>query len=722
MTTSGLRRVAWAIWAVSLSLLLIGLTLSLVGVATSRMSLHSISDVAPAVLASGTGVVVATLGALIVSRQGKNSIGWIFVAVGLVIGLMIVAEAYTAFASASLPGAVGAAWFASVAQGPVLFGIFVFVFLLFPNGRLLSPRWRPVSWAASAALALVTFSSAALPGPLQNNPSIRNPFGIGPFTGFLHASFSLGFMVLMLTLAAAAASLVLRFRRSRGDERQQLKWFVSAAVLAAILLLSGPIFWFVLPPRIAWLWPVAFFLAVISIPIATGIAMLKYRLYDIDLLINRTLVYGSLTAGIVGLYVLIVGDLGNALRTGNNLGISLVATGLVAVLFQPLREHLQRGVNHMMYGERDDPYAVISRLGQRLEGTISPEALLPTVVETVAQALKLPYAAITLRQDDGFVMAAAVGTPGGEPLSLALIYQQELVGRLLLAPRAPGETFSPADYRLLADLARQASIAAHAVRLTADLQHSRQRLVTAREEERRRLRRDLHDGLGPSLAAQTLKIGSARALYLHDPAAADALLAELEDDMGASLANVRHLVYNLRPPALDELGLAGALRDSAARYRKRTGERDEGLSIRVDAPDDLPNLPAAVEVAAYRIAQEALTNVVRHAHAGTCWVGLRFLSEGDRTVLELTIADDGVGLAAERKAGVGLASMRERAAELGGTLVIETRLDGGTSVRAQLPIVPVRSAPSMEVGVPEVEAARPLADTEIANPKGLVRR
>jgi signal transduction histidine kinase len=263
---------------------------------------------------------------------------------------------------------------------------------------------------------------------------------------------------------------------------------------------------------------------------------------------------------------------------------------------------------------------------------------------------------------------------------LPLVYQQETIGQLLLATRAPGESFNPADHRLLDDLARQAGVAAHAVRLMADLQRSRERLVTAREEERRRLRRDLHDGLGPALAAQTLKIGSARMIYPRDPITADALLAELERDMEASLADVRRLVYNLRPPALDELGLIGAIRDSIAQYRRRKGEPEVGrLSVSVDAPDELPALPAAVEVAAYRIVQEALTNVIRHAHAR-----------------QLTILDDGTGLATSRRAGVGLASMRERAMELGGTWAVEALPASGTRVYAQLPVLSIAPPPSSD--------------------------
>ena len=261
---------------------------------------------------------------------------------------------------------------------------------------------------------------------------------------------------------------------------------------------------------------------------------------------------------------------------------------------------------------------------------------------------------------------------------MPLIYQSEIVGQLILAPRAPGESFSPADRRLLEDIARHAGAAVHAVRLTADLQHSRERLVTAREEERRRLRRDLHDGLGPTLAGQTLKLDAAIDLVDSDPAAARALLLELKSQTQATVADIRRLVYELRPPALDELGLVDALRQYVTRY----AGSGNGLRISIEAPPQgLPPLSAAVEVAAYRIALEAATNVVRHASARSCTVCFSVYS-----ALQVEVTDDGIGLPGDMRPGVGLTSMRERAAELGGTCVIERAPTGGTRVAARLPL------------------------------------
>jgi signal transduction histidine kinase len=328
-----------------------------------------------------------------------------------------------------------------------------------------------------------------------------------------------------------------------------------------------------------------------------------------------------------------------------------------------------------MYGDRDDPYAVLSRLGQRLEGTLAPDAVLPTVVQTVRESLKLPYAAIAIPEADSWQVVES-GQPHDDPITLPLFYQSESVGELRFSPRAAGESLSAADMRLLNDLARQAGVAVHAARLTRALQRSRERLVTAREEERRRLRRDLHDGLGPQLASQTMKLEAVRDLLTADPSRAESLIDDLIQQSQNAIADIRRLVYALRPPALDEFGLLGAIREQALHY---TSQR---LTVTIDAPPSLPPLPAAVEVAAYRIAQEALTNVARHAQAASCTVHIRI----DDSWLILEVCDDGVGIADDSRSGVGLHSMRERAEELGGSFTLESSPGRGTRLMARLPL------------------------------------
>lgn len=493
------------------------------------------------------------------------------------------------------------------------------------------------------------------------------------------SALSVSYLLLMII------TVVFGYRGSSGAAREKIRWVVFAALVSGG---GGLLLWNV-PGLVlghSLITANALGLLVLPFPIALAIAILRHRLFDIDVIINRTLVYGTLTLSTMLLYVLVVGYVGGLLPAGDRSMVAFLTTGLVAVLFEPLRARLQRAVNRLMYGERDDPYAVLARLGERLHATIASDAVLPTIVETIAQKLKLPYAGIRLKDGDDFRTAAAYGLPIGQPLVLPLAYQSEIIGQLMVSPRRRDEGFSPADLRLLDTIAHEAGVAAHAVRLTADLQRSRERLVSAREEERRRIRRDLHDGLGPALASLTLKAEAARNLLSSNPAAVDALLSDLKTQTQTAIADIRRLVYELRPPALDELGLVGAIRTQAEQY----DAGQDGLTVAVQVtPADIPPLPAAVEVAAYRIVSEALTNAARHAHARHCEI--RIVCDG---ALNLEISDDGTGMPPAPHAGVGVASMRERAAELGGTCMIGPAADHtGTRVLARLPLPATSGGP-----------------------------
>jgi signal transduction histidine kinase len=556
----------------------------------------------------------------------------------------------------------------------VAFDLLFLVFCLFPNGRFV-PRWVPwigvlfLGWEVLLILNIFPQSYTLL-------------------TVLVQYSFLGSFVV---------AQLYRYHTVSSRTERQQTKWIVFGVTMTYLIEL-GFDFCFVLFPSyfspgslgVIILEPLGNVVPIL-IPLSFGFAILRYRLWDIDIIIQRTLVYGTLTAMLTLVYVGLVFALQLLLRgfinQTNDVAL-VVSTLVVAALFQPLRRRLQRIINRLMYGERDDPYAVLTRLGKRLEATLASDTVLPTIVETVAQTLKLAYVAITLAPDerrptpeetspseDSFVPVATYGSPTAHPLRLPLIYQVETIGHLLIGPR-PGETLTSANHRLLVDLARQIGISVHSVQLTAELQQARERLVLAREEERRRLRRDLHDGLGPQLASQTLTLTAARKLLRDDPDAAETLLVDATAHAQEAITDIRRLVYALRPPALDDLGLVAVLGEQAAQYGS------SGVAIVLEAPEQLPPLPAAVEVACYRILQEALTNVVRHAHAHTCTIRL-FVNES----LCLEVIDDGDGLPTAYRAGVGLTSMRERAKELGGTCVIDRVTGGGTRVCAQLPLL-----------------------------------
>lgn len=541
----------------------------------------------------------------------------------------------------------------------LLCAAFILFVFLFPDGRF-APRWTrvPVGFLVAGVFGSLFFGGGSLSEPPE----------------------SLAMILIVGLLAGAAAQIHRYARASTPSQRQQTKWVVFGitayiAVQAASIAAEPMVPRSGLPEPLYDATGVTFVtLAAFLIPLGIGAAILRYRLWDIDIIVNRTLVYGMLTACVVGIYVLVVGYLGALLRTDGNLAISLVATGVVAVLFAPLRERLQRGANRLMYGERDDPYAVISRLAERMEATLEPESILPAVVRTVREALKLPYAAITLHEKDGSFIAAEDGNSVDGTVRMPLSHHGEEIGTLLLAPRPGEDRFSPADRRLLEDLARQAGAAAHAVRLTKDLQRSRERLVTTREEERRRLRRDLHDGLGPTLGSLPMKLDVAGDMISSDPEAAKILLRSLKEQTRSATSDVRRLVHELRPPALDELGLAGAIREVAA--------QQNGLRVVVEAPETMPPLPAAAEVAAYRIVGEAVTNAARHAGASRCEVRITAGKDG----ITVGISDDGCGIEANRGSGIGLHSMRERAEELGGSFGVESSPEDGTTVRASLPL------------------------------------
>jgi signal transduction histidine kinase len=351
--------------------------------------------------------------------------------------------------------------------------------------------------------------------------------------------------------------------------------------------------------------------------------------------------------------------------------------------------------------DQDGPYDGLMRLSERLEATVAPDAVLPLIVETIARALRLPYAAITLKRTDAdeFELAAEYrqGATEAEPFILPLLYQMEMVGQLIVRPRASDEPWTSAEQDLVTTIAQHAGVAASIVRMTSDLQRARERLVLAREEERRRLRRNLHDTIGPTLAALNLKAGALRALIERDPNAALMQMTELREQIRTVIADIRRVVYDLRPPALDELGMLTAIREQAAQFSM------EGLHVAVQAPDSLPALPAALEVATYRIVMEALTNVARHAQARHGWIRLSVTDE-----IHIEVTDDGIGMPPMLRAGVGLSSIRERATELGGTCLFEPVPGGGTRVLARLPLSvsalsPEREGPPLNFAVRSIE-------------------
>ena len=471
---------------------------------------------------------------------------------------------------------------------------------------------------------------------------------------------------------AAAGGVALRWRRGGLVVRQQLKWFlVTVPFLFASAVVVQDF------PDALTLGLVLGGAASFLMAVAIGLPVLRYGLYEIDVLISRGVVYGLLSGAVAGIYLAAAAAAGGLTGAGWDLSVPVLATVVAAAVLLPVRGRLQRRVDRLFFGDRGAPYTAMARLGRQVEEATTAEPVLSSVVAVVAGSLRLPYAAVELRVGDSWVPSAAWGEPAPQVVAFPLTFQRETVGRLFVGQRAAGERLSPDDERLLASLARQVAPAAHAVALRQALDASRAALVTAREEERRGLRRDLHDGLGPTLAALVLGLQTACTL----PAGSrqqEELLNTLKAETQGAVTDIRRIVYGLRPPALDELGLAGALRAEVARL----GREPSGPSIALHLPgDDLDELPAAVEVAAYRIVIEALTNVLRHARAHHCQIQLRTGPD-----LRLEVRDDGAGLPDGWRAGVGITAMRERAAELGGELTIEPARPHGTRITACLPV------------------------------------
>ncbi len=620
--------------------------------------------------------ICLAVAALIAWRRADEPIAWLTAALLALIPLMFGLGGYTeswGYYPEPWRYLLRAAW-GIIASAGGMVGLVAFVFL-FPNGRFAS-RWLAAPFGLTVAALLL--------------------FAIWLSRGDNERIYDLWLVTFMIALTVGAGSQLYRFRRlSSPLERQQTKWVVVglAGLSATLVIFTGLTVVTEHTPYAAAALLLANHvqaLALAFLPLALAFSILRYRLWDIDLLVNRALVYAALTACVLGLYILLVGAAGVALQGLENTLLAVLAGGLIALLFQPLRQRLQRAVNRLMYGERDDPAAALSRLGQRLESALAPEVVPAAIVEAVAQALRAPAAGLALNYGDDFALTAAA--PAGTPAAalqaagteaIPVLYHGLAIGRLLVAPRAPGEAYGPADRRLLHELARQAAPALHAFRLANDLRRSRERLVLAGEEERRRLSRDLHDSLGPALASQALKLEAALELLQRDPAQAARLLHEVKDQTQSVVGDVRRLVYALRPPPLDQLGLVEAIRAHA-----QSLSANSGLSVALETPA-LPPLPAAVELAAYRIVLEAFTNVVRHAHASQCCIRLSAPPAEARLALE--VSDNGQGLPPEPRPGLGLTSMRERAEELGGAWRIATQPAGGVRVWASLPLGPANS-------------------------------
>ena len=634
------------------------------------------------------------LGGLLAARRPDSPMGWLMLMIALCSGGIGLADAYATAAlfahPGSLPGGDFVAWVGAWIWAPPLGLLATVLLLLFPDGRPLSSRWRLVVWTSVAAIATVLLSLAigmwGVPGKvvLRGTPQLQPLY---------QATSEVGIVAAGACMVGGLFSLVLRYRRGTVDERQQLKWVVAGAfVLALDAVLS---FDFVPLPPIVLQSYLAVSVAVF--PATIAIAILRYRLYDIDLVISRTLVYGSLAVFITAVYVGIVVGIGALVGSGGkpNLALSIVATAIVAVAFQPVRERLQKVANRLVYGKRATPYEVLSQFSERVAESYAAEEVLPRMARVLAEGTGAVRADVWLRA--GQLLRPAASWPDStlatEPAGMVgdslprmpeadrvveVRHQGEVLGALTVTKRQ-GESLTPVEEKLLDDLAHQAGLVLKNVGLTSellqrleDLRASRQRLVAAQDEERRRLERNLHDGAQQNLVALKVKLGLAEALTEKDPARVRELVGELKVDADEALETLRDLARGIYPPLLADKGLAAALESQA---RKAT------VSVTVDA-DGVGRYRQDLEAAVYFCALEALQNVQKYAEATHAMV--RLADAGGE--LRFEISDDGKGFdPGTARKGSGLTNMADRLDALGGGVDIDSTPGGGTRLVGRVP-------------------------------------
>jgi signal transduction histidine kinase len=641
-------------------------------------------------------LAVPVVGLVLASRRPANRVGWVFVVAGLGLGLGSFARAYGLHALVAAPGSWpagrAAMWLANwIWVIPI--AMLAFLFLLFPTGQLRSPRWRPAAWFVGGTFALATVSLLVNASRLWMDPFATSTPGIPP------PLLAMLIILMPTALVVSVAAVVARFARSSGEERLQLKWFAAAALLVVVTFI----------PSFLTTWVAAAVLsslAYVCLWVAIGIAMLKYRLYEIDIVISKAVLYGSLAVFITAIYAALVVGVGAVAGGRDRPLVAALAATVVAVAVQPARQRARRLANRVVYGRRATPYQVLSDFAQRIGGTYAAGDVLPQMAQIVAKGTGAERVVVWLRADDRLRPEAASGgssaaapapadapAPGPPPadrlpldplavdgdamppvpgadLAVPVVHQGELLGAISVQmPR--GEPLRPAGQQLVADVASQAGLVLSNAGLIEDLRASRQRLVTAQDEARRRLERNIHDGAQQDLVALAINLKLAATTVDDDPARR--MLGELQAQAAGALANLRDLARGIYPPLLADLGLAAALTAQAAK---------SPLPVTIDA-GGIGRYPQDTEAAVYFCCLEALQNTAKYAHAASA----RICLQAHNGLLRFTVSDDGTGYDARHTPmGSGLRNMADRLAALGGRLQIRSTPGQGTTITAQLPV------------------------------------
>ncbi len=680
---TGFRRLPWAVWALSM-LLLAGLVW--LATLSDRLGEDPLLNVLFATIVVG----YSSVGAVLARRNPGNAIGWLMMAAGASLALAGFSDEYLVYAlrtrPGSLPGATFAAVLSGLSWGPLLV-VLILIVLLFPTGRVPSPRWRFLPSTILGLFALATAGSILAPGSLDVAFHVENPLGVEALGGVAEFAQTVGFLGLLPALAASIAALVLRYRRSRGEERQQIRWLVYVVAVVGVAIVVGI--------TQDFLWKGAAFgdalfvtmvaLIGLGVPLAIGVAILKYRLYDLDLVIKKTVLYATVALLLVAVFLVFAYGVGSAVIEADPGAI--VASVAMGVAFWPAVRLARRVADRLVYGRRATPYEVLSEFSHRVGGSYSAEDVLPRMAEILAGAVGAGSAVVWLRV--GSELRPAGRSPADaappEPIGISgdavppipadsaieVRDRGELLGALAVTMPA-NDPMNPGKERLVRDLASQASLVLRNVRLIEEVRASRQRLVAAQDEERRRLERNIHDGAQQQLVALTVKLRLLELLAGRDPAKAAEVAAQLQEETTTALEDLRDLARGIYPPLLADRGLPAALEAQA---------RKSSLPVVVEA-SDVGRFSQDVEAAVYFSCLEALQNVTKYAKATRITISLA-RADGRLT---FSIDDDGVGFdPIATTNGTGLQGIADRVDALGGTFEITSSVGAGTTLHGTLP-------------------------------------
>jgi signal transduction histidine kinase len=633
------------------------------------------------VLDGVTLLAIPVIGFVVASRRPDNNIGWLFLAAGLASGVNVFSQSYglraLLAAPGSLPAGRAAMWLSNWTI-VVPIGAFAFLLLLFPTGRLRSPRWRPAAWFVGGVFAL--WPAVVLVGAAR--------FWSHPFSGTLGQRVTPPVVAALFVLAPAAlvtsvAAVVVRSVRSAGEERLQLKWFAVAAVFAVVMFIASVVTGSVIASVLSSL-------AFLCLYVAIAIAVLKYRLYEIDIVISKAVQYGSLAVFITAVYAALVAGIGTLVGNRHSVLLAALAAAVVAVAFQPVRQWAGRLANRVVYGRQATPYQVLADFARRIGGTYASQDVLPQMAQIVADGTGAERVVVWLRVDDelrpeaasdGSPPAASLPVTGHElpalpeaDLNVPVVHHGELLGAISVT-MPKDEPLRPAGQQLVTDAASQAGLVLANAGLIEDLRASRQRLITAQDEARRRLERNLHDGAQQDLVSLSIKAQLADVTIEEDPAQARQILGEIKADAAGALENLRDLARGIYPPLLADLGLAAALSAQASK---------SPLPVTVEA-DGIGRFGQDTEAAVYFCCLEALQNTAKYAHATQARIRL----QAQNGSLRFTFSDDGTGYDARHiPMGSGLRNMADRLAALGGRLDVQSAPTHGTTITGHLPTAP----------------------------------